>query len=196
MTCQSTGVSSNQPASSNSISSVQPAFRCRSGGVSGQLNRRNQPAFKPYASDRPALRKSAGSTCHISLLPPRRRLRLLCFARISPVSSRRRAPYLLIPRRRSITPPRIHSPSLTPSLAWTPPAQAAATVFSPQRRLHAHLRRPCTTAANAAGAARATRAPPPPSTSAPHHYHALSAIHAAAAPRRSRTRSVFSPSAR
>ena len=83
-TKQSTGVSSNQPASSNSISLVQPAFRCRSDEVSGQLNRRNQPAFKPYASDRPALRKSAGSTCHISLLPPRRRRHFLCFTRVPP----------------------------------------------------------------------------------------------------------------
>ena len=60
LTCQSTGVSSNQPASSICISSVQPAFRWISAGVSGKLNRRNQPAFKPYASDRPALRIIVG----------------------------------------------------------------------------------------------------------------------------------------
>ena len=69
LTCQSTGVSSNQPASPNSISSVQPAFRWISAGVSGKLNRSNQPAFKPYASDRPALKKNAGPTCHIYLSP-------------------------------------------------------------------------------------------------------------------------------
>src|SRR6185312_6189666 len=68
LTCQSTGVSINQPASSNSISSVQPAFRCRSGGVSDQLNRCNQPVFKPYVSDRPVLKKIAGPTCHICVL--------------------------------------------------------------------------------------------------------------------------------
>ena len=48
--------------------SVQPAFSFRSAEASGELHRRNQPAFKPYASDRPVLKKIAGPTCHICVL--------------------------------------------------------------------------------------------------------------------------------
>ena len=125
LTCQSTDVSSNQPASSNCRSSDQPAFRWISAGVSGQLNRRNQPAFKPYASDRPALRKSAGSTCHISLLPPRHRLHFLCFTRVLP--SRRRP-------ARFAPPPPFHATA--PSLTHTY-AAARLHAASPSRRRRA-----------------------------------------------------------
>ena len=90
--------------------------------VSGQLNRRNQPAFKPYASDRPALRKSAGSTCHISLLPPRRRLHFLCFTRVLP--SRHRP-------TRFAPPPPFHATA--PSLTHTY-AAARLHAASPSRR--------------------------------------------------------------
>ena len=50
----------NQPTSTLLASSVQPAFKNRSAEVSGELHRRNQPAFKPYASDQPVLKKIAG----------------------------------------------------------------------------------------------------------------------------------------
>ena len=59
--------------------SVQPAFSFRSAEASGELHRRNQPAFKPYASDRPVLKKIAGPTCHICVLCGPRFLLPLCF---------------------------------------------------------------------------------------------------------------------
>ena len=93
LTCQSTGVSSNQPASTICISSVQPAFRRISAEVSGELNRRNQPAFKPYASDRPALKKIAGPPV-IYVSCPR------CRPLFPFPSSRRRTPARLRSRQR------------------------------------------------------------------------------------------------
>ena len=114
-------------------------------GVSGKLNRRNQPAFKPYALDQPALRKSAGSTCHISLVPSRRRLRLLCFARFSPVSSRsrhRRSPAAARPPCSRRFAPSLHAPH--------------AILAAGQGRRHSA----CATTRARAHAARAARAPP------------------------------------
>ena len=104
LTCQSTGVSSNQPASSISISSVQPAFRWISAGVSGELNRRNQPTFKPYASDRPALRKKRGA--HLSYLSLARVLCLFLCSPFTPPPDSNRHAAIAVPRRRALARPR------------------------------------------------------------------------------------------
>ena len=104
LTCQSTGDISVQPAYTKVISSDQPAFRCRSGGVSGKLHRRNQPVFKPYASDRPVLKKIAGLTCHICVLP--------ADACLSPLVFPNSAPPPLNPplqRHRYTSPPPVHA---------------------------------------------------------------------------------------
>ena len=132
-TKQSTGVLINQPTSSLLASSVQPAFKNRSSRVSGKLHRRNQPAFKPYASDQPVLKKIAGPTCHICLLPA-----LPVSASFLP--SRRRRPTRSISRRRrsaaASTPPslaaaRLHDRAAAAALlarrhGRQPPFQAAA----------------------------------------------------------------------
>ena len=104
LTCQSTGVSSNQPASSNSISSVQPACRWISAGVSGELNRRNQPAFKPYASDRPALRKKRGA--HLSYISLACVLCLFLCSPFTPPPDSNRHAAIAVPRRRALARPR------------------------------------------------------------------------------------------
>ena len=169
-------------------SSVQPAFSFRSAGVSGELHRRNQPALKPKASDRPALRKFAGSTCHISLLPAASSLLPLCFARVTPISS----------RRRRFKPPPLHIAALhRRALAHAaahrhgrqPPFQAAAA--RPRARpappvracaARARLRAPAPPAR--ASIAKCRRASTPPSihaaaaVSTPPSIHA---VHAAAA---------------
>ena len=116
------GVLINQPTTSLLASSVQPAFKNRSGRVSGELHRRNQPAFKPYASDRPVLKKIAGPTCHICVL---------C------------GPQFLLPplfRPTHLTPPPLHSrlhaafPSRRRRSSTPPPCTRAATTDVRPRR--------------------------------------------------------------
>ena len=162
-------------------SSVQPAFSFRSAEASGELHRRNQPAFKPYASDRPVLKKIACPTCHICVLPAD------IFLSVSPDSSRRRPRSRAASRLRAAT-TRRRSPAHRAALALAqrrpcapaPPAQtlcAAACARSRRRR-------------------RTTPSPPPCVIATPRHHHVLSlrshavpptqprlhAFHAAAAP--------------
>ena len=122
-------------------SSVQPAFKNRSSRVSGKLHRRNQPAFKPYASDQPVLKKIAGPTCHICLLPA-------LPASVSLLSSRRCRPTRSLHtaafpsrRRRTSTPPPCARAATTVRRSRTlaaPPVQplCAACACSRRRRLH------------------------------------------------------------
>src|SRR6185312_996350 len=151
LTCQSTGVSSNQPASSISISSVQPAFRWISAGVSGELNRRNQPAFKPYASDRPALKKNAEPTCHIYLSPAfsLSLFSLHAAARLDPL----RTAAFPSRRHRSTSPPPAHRHSRH---ILHPRTQLCAA------RAAARPRCPRSTLCTAAALRQRRSAPPPP----------------------------------
>jgi len=164
------------------VSSVQPAFSFRSAGVSGELHRRNQPAFKPYASDQPVLKKIAGPTCHICVLPADTSFLPLCFARLKPP-----------PLALDLAPPLAYAAAATPALACTPPSPTHAQPAPPPLAL-----RPRATAPLHSSAARA---PPPPAPPAPpvrrHHCYSCTAYRPrSSTPRRSRNRSTFSPSAR
>ena len=78
-------------------------------GVSGELNRRIQPVFNPYASDQPALKKFAGPTCHISLLPADAHLTSFAF------------PTRLAAAARSASPaPPLHTTTVRPCRAAAP----------------------------------------------------------------------------
>ena len=114
--------------------SVQPAFKNRSGRVSGELHRRNQPAFKPYASDQPVLKKIAGPPVIYVSCPLSRSLLLF-------LPSRRRRPTQASTRRRSRRRRRPTAP---------PPAHRLNRHISPPRSSPSPLRRP-----------RNSSAPPP-----------------------------------
>ena len=186
--------------------SVQPAFSFRSAEASGELHRRNQPAFKPYASDRPVLKKIAGPTCHICVLPADAWLSFFCF-NLLPIA----------PPPDPLTPPplrsRLHaatsrrrSPTTHAAARLHAASRAAAAAHSPQHRLRAllrrlrtrrhHLRRsapalapapptrrPCAAATVCLHAAVRVRAAVP----APHTAHAAARFTAAAAAAPSRS---------
>ena len=128
--------------------SVQPAFSFSSAEASGELHRRNQPAFKPYASDRPVLKKIAGPTCHICVLPADTSFLPLCFARLKPP-----------PLALDLAPPLAYAAAATPALACTPPSPTHAQPSPPPRALRPHATAPLHSST--------ARAPPPPAPPVP-----------------------------
>jgi hypothetical protein len=114
-------------------------------GVSGELNRRIQPVFKPYASDQPALKKFAGPTCHISLLPADAHLTSFAFPTRLAAAARSASPAPPIHtastvRRRRSTPPlcaRAAPPRHAARASSAPPAlplRRVTAVATPRRR--------------------------------------------------------------
>ena len=156
--------------------------RCSDGfctGVSGQLNRRNQPVFKLYASDRPVLKKIAGPTCHISL--GRGLCSLSLFFSPPPLRSRTR-----LARAAAVPPRRRRKPPLQASAAAVrrprtpaPPPCAARAPSAPPRAHNRHRAAPPPPAPHHC---RHQRAAPPLRTQAkqtkPHRPHSASSPHA------------------
>jgi hypothetical protein len=138
-------------------------YRCRFGRVPGKLHRRNQPAFEPQASDQPTIRKSAGSTCHITLLPARRRL--LVFHFLPPFRLRRRL------RHRAA----LCRPYAPPSAARVPPAHLPRRCRLPPARNCTAVRTRTTAPAPVRHRAAVTATAPPT-----RHRAAVTAIHAVA----------------
>ena len=186
-TKQSTGVSCVQLMSTKCKSSDQPAFRWISAEVSGKLNRRNQPAFKPYASDRPTLKKIAGPPI-IYVSCPRCRP-LFPFSLFTPPRPRSTPqPPTPISRRRSSTlqpPLRTLAPRATRHTRRRPRAPPLSLRHHPRAR----SRRPrCSSAAARAPLRRhhcystpSPRSEPPLPHALPPTQPRLHTIHAAAA---------------
>ena len=116
--------------------SVQPAFSFRSAEVSGELHRRNQPALKPYASDRPVLKNFTGP--HVIYMSYARR-RFLSPSSVSPDSSHLTPPPLRSRLRAATT--RRRSPTTHAAARLHAASRAAAAAHSPHHRLRALLRR-------------------------------------------------------
>jgi len=136
LTCKSTGDISVQPAYTKVISSDQPAFRCRSCGVSGKLHPTQSTGVQTLCVGSTGVKENRGS--HLSYMCLVRAVGfsfLLCFARLLP-SHAAAAPHP--------PPRRHHSPSLAHAHAaarlhaepprhtpYSPPAQGAAAQPAP-----------------------------------------------------------------